>query len=98
MAKTDSVLLIRRKVKIMNALGLHARPAAEFVRAAQTFRSEIWILKRDGRFSAGSIIEVLMANLNCGDSAMIEAQGPDAEKAVARLVGLVRKFAEEDVP
>lgn len=97
MAKTDSVL-IRRKVKIMNELGLHARPAAEFVRAAQAFCSEIWILKRKARFSAGSIIEVLMANLNCGDSAMIEAQGPDAEKAVARLVGLVRKFAEEDVP
>lgn len=95
MVKTDSVV-IKRKVKIMNELGLHARPAAEFVRAAQAFRSEIWILKREARFSAGSIIELLMADLNCGDSAVIEAKGPDAEKAVARLVGLVRKFAEED--
>src|SRR5438874_4482728 len=39
MATTDSVLLIRRKVKIMNEVGLHARPAAEFVRAAHAFRS-----------------------------------------------------------
>ena len=79
----------------MNELGLHARPAAEFVRAAQAFRSEIWILKGEARFSAGSIIEVLMANLDCGDTATIEAQGPDAEKAVARLVELVHKFSEE---
>jgi len=96
MATTDSVLLIRRKVKIMNELGLHARPAAEFVRAAYAFRSEIWILKRGARFSAGSILQILMADLNCGDTAIIEAKGPDAEKAVARLVGLVRKFAEQD--
>jgi len=96
MATTDSVLLIRRKVKIMNELGLHARPAAEFVRAAHAFRSEIWILKRGARFSAGSILQILMADLNCGDTAIIEAKGPDAEKAVARLVGLVRKFAEQD--
>ena len=96
MATTDSVLLIRRKVKIMNELGLHARPAAEFVRAAHAFRSEIWILKSGARFSAGSILQILMADLNCGDTAIIEAKGPDAEKAVARLVGLVRKFAEQD--
>ncbi len=95
MTKTESVL-IKRKVKIVNKLGLHARPAAEFVQAALAFRSEIWILKREARFSVGSIIELLMANLNCGDSAIIEAKGPDAEKAVARLVGLLRKFAEED--
>jgi len=80
----------------MNELGLHARPAAEFVRAAQAFRSEIWILKGEARFSAGSIIEILMANLDFGDTAIIEAQGPDAERAVARLVELVHEFAVEN--
>jgi phosphocarrier protein HPr len=95
MMKRESVL-VRQEVRIMNELGLHARPAAEFVGAAQAFRSEIWIVKGKERFSAARIIEVLMANLDCGDTAVIEAEGPDAEKAVARLVALVHKFAEED--
>jgi phosphocarrier protein HPr len=94
MAKTDLVL-IKRKVKIMNKLGLHARPAAEFVRAANAFRSEVWIVKGPERFSAASIIEVLSANLNCGDVAVIEAHGPDAENAVEKLVKLVCQFGRE---
>jgi phosphocarrier protein len=77
----------------MNELGLHARPAAEFVRAAQAFRSEIWIVKGKEQFSAGSIIEVLMANLDCGDTGVIEAEGPDVEPAIARIVRLVRELA-----
>ena len=96
MAKRESVL-IRREIKIINELGLHARPAAEFIRAANAFRSEIWLLKGEDRFSATSIIEVLTANLDCGDIATIEAKGPDAEEAVARLVKLVREFRERDL-
>ncbi len=90
-------LPIGREVKIVNELGLHARPAAEFVRAANLFRSEMWIVKGEERFSAKSIIEVLMANLNCGDTAIIEAQGPDSERAIARLSRLVSEFNEKDV-
>jgi phosphocarrier protein len=85
-------LPIGRRVKIVNELGLHARPAAEFVRAANLFSSEMWIIKGDERFSAKSIIEVLMANLNRGDTAIIEAQGPDSERAIARLARLVSEF------
>ncbi len=75
--KTKS-LPIRREVKIVNELGLHARPAAEFVLAAKAFRSQIWLIKGGERFSAASILDVLCANLNCGDTATIEAEGPDA--------------------
>jgi phosphocarrier protein len=88
-------LLIRREVKIVNELGLHARPATEFVRAANVFRSEIWIIKGEERFSAKSIIEVLTANLNCGNTAIIEAEGPDSERAIARLAKLVSEFKDE---
>ena len=96
MAKGKSVL-IRREIKMMNELGLHARPAAEFIRAANAYRSEIWILKGEERFSATSILEVLRANLDCGDTATIEAKGPDAEEAVARLVKFVRELREKDL-
>ena len=90
-------LLIRREIKIVNELGLHARPAAEFVRAANVFRSQIWIIKAEERFSAKSIIEVLTANLNCGDSAIIEAEGSDSESAIASLAKLVSEFKDEDL-
>ena len=90
-------LPIGREVKIVNELGLHSRrPAAEFVRAANLFRSEIWIIKGEERVSAKSIIEVLMANLNCGDTAIIEAEGLDSEHAIARLTKLVSEFNHKD--
>lgn len=88
--------LTRREIRIVNELGLHARPAAQFVRAANVFRSEIWIIKGEERFSAKSILEVLTANLNCGDTAIIEADGRDSESAVACLVKLVSEFKDED--
>ena len=84
--------LIRQEITIVNELGLHARPAAEFVRTTKAFRSQVWIVKEGERFSAASILEVLTANLNRGDVAIIEADGPDAEEAVKRLADLVREF------
>jgi phosphocarrier protein HPr len=95
--KKKALVLFSEKVKIVNELGLHARPAAEFVRAAHAFSSKVWLVKGRNRFSAASIIEVLRANLNCGDVAVIEAEGSDAEKAVGRLVKLVCQFAEKDL-
>jgi phosphotransferase system HPr (HPr) family protein len=85
-----------REVKIVNRSGLRSRPAAEFVRAANVFHSEIWIIKGEQRFSARSVIEVLTANLNCGDSAFIEGQGPDSLEAIAVLGKLVAEFRDED--
>jgi len=85
---------IRQEVQIANRAGLHARPAAEFVRTANIFRSDVWLIKGDKRFSAASIVEVLTADLCRGDRAIIQAEGPDAEQAVARLAELVRRFAD----
>lgn len=87
---------MRREVEILNELGLHARPAAEFVRAVQTFKSEITILKDDGQFSAASILEVLTANLDRGSKMTIEAIGPDAAEALDRLEKLLVEFREQE--
>jgi protein MpaA len=91
-----SGVVIRQEITIINELGLHARPAAEFVLAAKAFRSQIWLVKGEERFSAASILEVLCANLNCGDTAIIEAGGRDAEEAIKRLAELVRGFGKRD--
>src|SRR5213080_552829 len=68
---------VRREVRITNELGLHARPAAQFVKHVRSFRSEIWLVTADGRYSASSLIEVLRANLDCGATATLEAHGVD---------------------
>ena len=88
---------VRREVRVSNKLGLHARPAAHFVKHVRAFRSEIWLVTIDGRYSASSLIDVLRANLDCGATATVEAHGVDAEEAVERLqklFGELHKFDE----
>ena len=90
-------LSARREVRVSNKLGLHARPAAHFVKHVRTFRSEILLVTADGRYSASSLIEVLRANLDCGATATLDAYGVDAEEAVERLgklLGELDKFDE----
>jgi phosphocarrier protein HPr len=86
----------QRKVRITNELGLHARPAAEFVKCANSFRSEIWVVKGGKRYSAASLIDILRANLDCGAAATLEAHGVDAEEALERLDRLVAEFHERE--
>ncbi|HUE49755.1 MAG TPA: HPr family phosphocarrier protein [Candidatus Dormibacteraeota bacterium] len=86
----------QREVRITNELGLHARPAAEFVKCANSFRSEIWIVKGGKRYSAASLIDILRANLDCGATATIEACGVDAEEALERLEKLLAEFREHE--
>ena len=87
----------RREVRVSNKLGLHARPAAHFVKHVRTFRSEIWLVTGGARYSASSLIDVLRANLDYGAGVTLEAHGTDAEEAVERLqtlLGELDKFDE----
>ena len=86
----------RREVRITNKLGLHARPAAQFVKRARSFRSEIWVVKDGKRYSAASLIDILRANLDCGATATLEAHGVDAEEALERLEKLLAEFYEAE--
>lgn len=85
----------KREVTILNELGLHARPAAEFARRARAFRSEVWLVRDGQRFSAASLIEILRANLDQGATATLEAKGRDAEAAVEKLSRLLQEFKDE---
>jgi phosphocarrier protein len=90
----DKSIVVARMITVQNDLGLHARPAAEFVRVANRFRSVITLIKGEQRFSASSLIDVLRANLDKGASAMLEARGSDAQAAVSRLEKLLLEFRE----
>jgi len=84
------------EVTIINKYGLHARPAAEFVKLANRFASEVFIRKEDVEVSGKSIMGVMMLAAECGSIVAIRAEGDDAEDAVAALAELVRnRFGEE---
>jgi phosphocarrier protein len=81
--------VIERTVKVMNSLGLHARPAAQLVRLASTFQSQIELVKDDMVVNAKSIMGVMMLAAECGSTVQLRASGDDAEQALAALEKLV---------
>jgi len=87
---------MEREVIVLNKLGLHARPAAEFVRAARGFKSVVHIHKCGEVYSAASILDVLSANLDCGSKMIIRAEGPDAAEALAHLAELLHRFKVQE--
>lgn len=87
---------MRREVEIVNELGLHARPAADFVRCVQSLKSEVTIRKGEENFCGGSILEVLSANLDCGTRIILEVIGPDAAQSLDRLEELLREFKRQE--
>jgi phosphocarrier protein len=84
------------QVMIVNKYGLHARPAAEFVKLANRFASDIWIRKDDVEVSGKSIMGVMMLAAESGSMVEIRAAGDDAEQAVGALVQLVESRFGED--
>jgi len=87
---------VERTLTVCNPLGLHARPAAELVRNAQSFRSQLWIVAGGKRFNAARLMELLMANLDCGATFVLEADGPDAAEALDRIEKLLLEFREAE--
>jgi phosphocarrier protein HPr len=81
--------MVERSVQVINRNGLHARPAAEIVKAAARFRSDITIVRDDLEVNGKSIMGVMMLAAECGSSITIRADGPDAEQAVNAIGQLV---------
>lgn len=85
-----------RTVQVRNKFGLHARPAAEFVKLANQFQSEIMVRKFDLEVNGKSIMGMMMLAAECGVEITVRASGPDAEAAVSELVKLVERGFGED--
>lgn len=87
---------MKRKVKIINESGLHARPAAIFVKTASQFKSEINIEFKDSVLNAKSIMNILSMGAKKGDEVVIITNGPDEKEALDALVNQIEsKFGEE---
>ena len=74
-----------RSMQIVNKLGIHARPAAEIVKTAARFKSEITIVRDDLDVNGKSIMGVMMLAAECGSTIDVKADGPDAEAALDAL-------------
>ena len=81
--------VIEREAKIVNPLGMHARPAAEFVKLASRFKSAVEVRKDDLAVNGKSIMGVMMLAAECGSSLTIKTDGEDAESAMEALLALV---------
>lgn len=81
--------------RVVNRAGLHARPAAELVKLAGTFQSEIHVEKGGLQVNGKSIMGVLMLAAEQGSSLRFTAVGPDADQALEALTDLVRRGFEE---
>jgi phosphocarrier protein len=87
---------MERELVILNKMGLHARPAAEFVRTSRRFKSTVMIKKDGEEYSAESILDVLSANLDCGSRMILSADGSDADAALDALAALLIQFRDQD--
>jgi phosphocarrier protein HPr len=87
--------MAEREVQIVNRNGLHARPAAEIVKAAAKFQSDITITRDDMEVNGKSIMGVMMLAAEYGSRLKLKADGPDAEQAVAAIADVIaKKFGE----
>lgn len=87
---------VSRELTILNRMGLHARPAAMFVKTSNNHKSEIWVEKDGEQVNGKSIMGLMMLAAGCGSKLRVTARGADAENAVRDLESLLeRKFGEE---
>jgi phosphocarrier protein len=81
---------------VLNKLGIHARPAALFVKTANRFSCDIFVEKDGEKINGKSIMGLMMLAAGPGSKLTIHAVGADASKAIAEIESLMkRKFDEE---
>jgi len=79
----------------VNELGLHARPAAEFVKVASRFQAEIALGRDEMVVNGKSVLGVMTLAAECGAELVLRAEGKDAEAAIGALEALVRNRFHE---
>ncbi len=84
-----------KEFTICNKLGMHARPAAQFVKRASRYASNIWVEKDDEQVNGKSIMGLMMLAAGHGAKLIVTAEGADAEEAVQELGALIQNGFED---
>jgi phosphocarrier protein HPr len=92
----DEDATVRKEFFVSNKLGIHARPAALFVKTANRFQCDVFVEKDGEKVNGKSIMGLMMLAAGPGSKLTVHADGPDASKAIAEIEALIkRKFDEE---
>ena len=89
-------MFIKKRIKILNPQGLHARPASIFVKIANRYESEVTVRKGSEAVNGKSIMGLMTLAANQGSILEIEASGVDAEKVAAELEQFLTSDTEEN--
>lgn len=81
--------MAERTVTIVNTVGLHARPAAQIVKLASKYRSDVTLVRDDLAVNGKSIMGVMMLAAERGAQLRLRAEGPDAEEVLDALARLI---------
>jgi len=81
--------VIEREVKMVNPLGLHARPAAQLVKLTNSFASEVEFVKDGVPVNGKSIMGVMMLAAECGSTLTVRLDGSDEDAAILAIVELI---------
>jgi phosphocarrier protein HPr len=87
---------LTRELAIANKLGIHARPAAMFVKIANRFASEIFVEKDGEKINGKSIMGLMMLAAGPGSKLTLHIKGADAPQAIIELEALVKRKFDED--
>jgi phosphocarrier protein len=88
--------MAKKEFTILNKLGIHARPAAQFVKMANRFQSDIFVEKDGEEVDGKSIMGLMMLAAGHGSVITVSAEGVDADEALAALEDLISRKFEED--
>jgi len=91
-----ATIMVKKEYTILNKLGIHARPAAQFVKTANRFQSDIFVEKDGEEVDGKSIMGLMMLAAGHGSVILISADGADADEAVVALGDLIERKFEED--
>jgi phosphocarrier protein HPr len=92
----ESGMVMTRDFLVSNKLGMHARPAAMFVKTANRFACDIFVEKDGEKVNGKSIMGLMMLAAGPGSTLKVSAQGQDASQALAELEVLVKRKFDED--
>src|SRR5687768_12674103 len=87
---------IAKELVVTNKLGVHARPAAMFVKVANRFQSDIMVEKDGETVNGKSIMGLMMLAAGPGSKLHVRATGPDAAQAVTEIEELLKRKFDED--
>ena len=95
-AGADQIVKIEKEIVVVNRLGLHARPAAMFVRIASRYRTEVWVDKEGEQVNGKSIMGLMMLAAGQGSKLHIRCEGHEATQAMRDLEELIKAGFDED--